>query len=411
MNSTETRSVQAETSRDLSIDIVRGVLAVRPLIDALAHPVNVFPVADGGYGADAVERERNLARLGTFLNSVASRIGAPAFTMCPNGLSPGHSVFELAVSQRLMRGHAGLSSDVSFETDVTDDILEEALAGSFDRRYFRAKVASAEGTLLRAYTAGDRQKQAVVLISPCGMPAKLCERWIELLAKDYFVITWESRLLFEEPVDRESFAFDVNAQVGDLFAIMDYFDVAAAHLMAMCGGAVIGVSAAAVRPERVSSMSLWHGDFELGSGCPITKHQKDLKAFMRAAAAGRRQAEQLHRLFSQNTLKNFHEDVAHLVLYPYANAELLYRYARSNGNIMETDVTPLLANVSQRTVVVTSRDDSTTHPEGSKRVAELLPGAELEVISHGDHLSLFNAGPEVTGIATRFLARDGCFVA
>jgi pimeloyl-ACP methyl ester carboxylesterase len=345
------------------------------------------------------------------VNRVATRIGAPAFAMCPDGLAPRHSVFELAVSARLLRDLAGLGGEVPFETDATDDLIEEAHAGTFDRLYFRAHVTAPDGTRLRAYTAGDRRQRAVVLIAPCGMPAKLCERWIELLAKDYFVITWESRLLFEEPVDRDAFAFDVTAQAGDLLAVMDHFDVASAHLMAMCGGAVIGVSAAATRPARVSSMSLWHGDFALGAGCPITKHQKDLKAFMRAAAAGRRQAEQLHRLFSQNTLKNFREDVAYLVLYPYANAELLYRYARSNGSIMDTDVTPWLAAVPQRTVVVTSRDDSTTHPEGSKRVAELLPDAELAVIPHGDHLSLFSAGPEVTEIATRFLARDGCFAA
>jgi pimeloyl-ACP methyl ester carboxylesterase len=158
----------------------------------------------------------------------------------------------------------------------------------------------------------------------------------------------------------------------------------------------------------VSSLSLWHGDFELGPSCPVTKHQKDLKAFMRAAAAGRRQAEQLHRLFSQNTLKNFREDVAHLVLYPYANPELLYRYARSNGNIMETDVTALLEKVPHPAVVVTSHDDTTTHPEGSRRAAALLPGAELQMIAHGDHLSLFNAGAEVAEIAKSFLAREMC---
>jgi pimeloyl-ACP methyl ester carboxylesterase len=406
----ETREVQAVDGRDVAIDVVRGLLAVRPLIDALAQPVHLFPVAGGHYGDEPVARSRTLARLETFLNRAASRIGAPAFTMCPDGLSPKHSVFELAVSQRLLGAQAGLGAALSFEIEASDDLIEEATIGSFDRQYFRATIASADGTRLRVYTAGDRQKKAVVLISPCGMPAKLCHAWIDLLRHDYFVITWESRLLFEEPADRDAFAFDVHAQAADLFAVMDYAGVPSAHLMGMCGGAVIGVTAAAARPARVSSLSLWHGDFELGGGCPITKHQKDLKAFMRGVAAGRRQSEQLHRLFSQNTLKNFREEVAHLVLYPYANAELLYRYAKSNGSIMETDVTPLLAHVPQPTIVVTSEDDGTTHPEGSKRVAELLPRATLEIIAHGDHLSLFNAGAEVTQIATSFLARESVWL-
>jgi len=398
---TEARRLQALDGHDLSIDLVRRVLAVRPLIDALAQPVHLFPLAGRSYGA-AGAHAANLARLGTFFNSVSARVGAPAFAMCPEGLSPSHSVFELAVSRQLLGECAG-SGELSLPAEASDDIIDEARAGTFDRQYCRGPLTSFDGTRLRAYTAGDPRNRAVVLVSPCGMPAKLCEPWIALLARESFVITWESRLLFEEPADRETFAFDVDAQAGDLIAVMDHFGVASAHLMGMCGGAVIAVTAAAARPARVSSLSLWHGDFELSGGCPVTKHQKDLKAFMKGAAAGRRQAELLHRLFSQNTLKNFREEAAHLVLYPYANAELLYRYAKSNGSIMSADVTPLLAQVTQPTVVVTSRDDSTTHPEGSVRVAQGLPCAALEVIAHGDHLSLFSAGPEVAEIATRFL--------
>ena len=129
---------------------------------------------------------------------------------------------------------------------------------------------------------------------------------------------------------------------------------------------------------------------------------------MSVAGMGRPQAGQIHKLFTQNTLKNFRGAWAHIVLYPYANAELLYRYGKLNGNIMSTDVTGLLAKVAQPTLVVTSRDDSTTHPDGSKRVAELLPAALLEVVPHGDHLSLFEAGPDVTELMMRFLAGEGC---
>jgi pimeloyl-ACP methyl ester carboxylesterase len=370
----------------------------------MEHPVSVVPVPSGNRVAEIAERERNLARFESFLNRVATRIGAPSFKVC----SDVHSVLELAVSQRLTGEHPGLAEDGSLETYVPDEIIDEIITCSFDRECFRAKVESFDGALLRTYTAGARSKKAVLLVPPCGMPAKLCERWVQLLSKDYFVITWESRLLFEEPANRESFAFDVTAQVSDLFAVMDHCGVTSAHLMGLCGGAVIAVSAAAARPERVSSLSLWHGDFELGSRCPKTKHQKDLKSFMSVAGMGRPQAGQIHKLFTQNTLKNFRGAWAHIVLYPYANAELLYRYGKLNGNIMSTDVTGLLAKVAQPTLVVTSRDDSTTHPDGSKRVAELLPAALLEVVPHGDHLSLFEAGPDLTELMMRFLAGEGC---
>jgi len=393
--------LETETPESL-IDVVRGVLSVRPLIDAMEHPVRVAPVRNGNHVAQVADHERNLARLETLLNRVATRTGAPLFKVC----SDIHSVLGLAVSQRLTGGHPRLTEDGSLGTYVADEIIDETMAESFDRRFFRAKVKSFDGTVLRTYAAGVPSRQAVLLILPCGMPAKLCEQWVRLLSKDYYVVTWESRLLFEEPVDSDSFAFTVNDQVSDLLAVMDHFGVTSAHLMGLCGGAVLAVSATAARPERISSLSLWHGDFELGSGCPKTKHQKDLKSFMLAAGMGRPQAKQIHKLFAENTLQIFRREWAHLVLYPYANSELLYRYGKLNGNIMSTDVTGLLAKVTQPTLVVTSHDDSTTHPAGSKRVAELLRNALLEVMPHGDHLSLFEAGPEITEIATRFLARQ-----
>jgi 3-oxoadipate enol-lactonase len=398
--------MQTLQTRESLLDIARGVLDVRPLIDRLDQPVMVFPKAAGN-GAPSGQ-PRDLAGFEKFLNRVATRVGAPPFKLCPDVTAAPRSALELAVSMRLLGEQTQVAGGRVVETSTEEDeIIEAALASSFESEFSQTKVESFDSSPLRAYTAGNPENKAVLLIPPCGMPAKLCERWMRLLAADYFVIIWETRLLFEEPANADSAAFDVKAQVSDLFAVMDHFGVITAHLMGLCGGAVMAVAAAAARTDRVCSLSLWHGDFELGPGTPKTKHQKDLKAFMQAAALGRVHADQIHKMFSQNNLKNFRSDWAHVVLYPYANSELLYRYARSNGNIMETNVTPLLPQVIQPTLVVTSQDDTTTHPDGSRRVADLLPNARLEIILHGDHLSLFHAGPDITQIAREFLAQDG----
>jgi pimeloyl-ACP methyl ester carboxylesterase len=100
-------------------------------------------------------------------------------------------------------------------------------------------------------------------------------------------------------------------------------------------------------------------------------------------------------------------ELAHLVLYPYANPELMYRYGKLNGSIMHTAVEPLLAEVRRPALVVTSEDDHTAHPEGSRRVAEALPGATLRVEPHGDHISLFRARGATPHLARTFLAGTG----
>jgi GNAT superfamily N-acetyltransferase len=79
------------------------------------------------------------------------------------------------------------------------------------------------------------------------------------------------------------------------------------------------------------------------------------------------------------------------VLYPYTSAELFYRYCRLNGTLARTDVEQYLTSVKQPTLVVTSEDDETAHPQGSRQLAEGLPNAYLRVEAHGDHASLFHA--------------------
>ncbi len=56
---------------------------------------------------------------------------------------------------------------------------------------------------------------------------------------------------------------------------------------------------------------------------------------------------------------------------------------------MQTNVSSLLSQVTQTSLVVTSNDDNTAHPAGSRFVAERLPNARLQMEKHGDHLSLF----------------------
>ncbi|MBZ5491933.1 MAG: alpha/beta hydrolase [Acidobacteriia bacterium] len=389
-----------QQQRERLASLVKGVLAVRPLVDALKQPVCVVPVGNGS--ASGYVPEGSPPAVETFINRISERTCAPRFRL---DFDPRRqSVFETVVSNRLGLGHDLVVSDALFKYPAADEVIEQTVSVDFDRQFFRGRARSFDGALLRCYTAGSHQRKTVVLVAACGMPAKLCERWMRFLAKDYFVITWESRLLFESSPNGHELAYDVSAQVADLFAVMDHFNVRESHLMGLCGGAVIAVSAAAGEPGRITSLSLWHGDYELGPHCPKTKHQKDLKALMAAIAAGKSQAENIHKMFSQNILKNFPPDLAHFVLYPYANPDLLFLYGRSNGKIMETDVTPLLSRVTQPVLVVTSRDDNTAHPEGSKFVAGRLPRAQLLVENHGDHLALFDAAPNVTEAAAQFLA-------
>jgi pimeloyl-ACP methyl ester carboxylesterase len=340
------------------------------------------------------------------LNAVAVSVGAPRIKACSTAADL--TVFESIVSKRLAiwEYYDSISRmTVSALPDVRE-VVEEVIKDSFDHKFSCSKVVSFDGAVLRAYAGGAKDRKAVVLISGCGMPAKLCERWMDFLGKDHFVITWETRGLFEVTKDFDSQAFDVAAQAEDLFAVMDHFGVEVAHLMGHCGGAVIALKAASLRPARVSSMSLWHGDLELGPDCPRTTHQHNLKPLMSLAAEGRAQAASIHKLLGRVILASARDDLAHVVLYPYANAELLFRYGRLNGCIMDTDISYVFDEVAHPTLIVTSEEDITAHPAGSKITAERLSNAILHVEPHGDHMSLFDAAPKITELALRFISGE-----
>jgi len=375
--------------------LTQNVVAVRPLVDVLPAPVCVRLPA-------AAARDPEPAEL---FNRVVRLAGAPQLELAPAGDTPEQTIFEQLVSSRLGAG-AGFDAPPRGWRDECDAVVAGVLTAEFDGKYARGRIIAADGAPLNVYSGGRRDMRAVVLCLPCGMPAKLCERWFDALSADFFVMTWETRGLFGDIGNSAALDCDAAAQAADVFAVLDHFGVETAHLVGLCGGAVIAIQAAAGRRHRVSSLSLWHGDYELGGEAPKTTYQEDLQALLAIAADGMENAASLHRLFLDTLLSRLPERVAHLVLYPFATPELLFWYARLNGSLMRTNVSTALEHVRQACLVVTSQDDRTTHPGGSILVAGRLAGARLHIEPHGDHLSIFDAPAGLMELAKQFITAD-----
>jgi 3-oxoadipate enol-lactonase len=396
----DAQALSSETG-DAVARLTRAVLSVRPLVDVLNHPVFVAPIAPG----DRFHAENEVA-LEELLNRIASHCGAPEFAVLEASPDAGLTVFERIVSDRL-RGsmpYHGAFQEAATQPSEIDKIIQNTIRHGFEYKFNCTEVPSFDGVTLKTYAAGDPGKPAVIIISACGMPAKLSELWMDFLAKEHFVLTWETRGLFGDFANVDSLAWDVEAQAKDLFAVMDHYEIRTGHIMGLCGGAVIAVVAAHNSPGRFSSLSLWYGDFELGSAAPKTVYQQNLQDVMRMAGAGRSEAAATHELFCDVMIKNVRADLANFIIYPYATSELLFRYGRLNGSIMSMNVEPLLETILQRTLVVTSQNDSTAHPEGSRHVAAQLPNAVLHVEPQGDHLSFYEAVSGLTRLAAMFIA-------
>ncbi|GAA1264815.1 hypothetical protein GCM10009677_15850 [Sphaerisporangium rubeum] len=364
--------------------LAEAVLSARPLAGVLDHPVRVAGPAE----------------VASLLNRMAERLRAPEFRL--TGDTGELGVFERVLSEHLDLRRRALDPDVPLE--VVERTAAEVTGAAFEGFATREEVpVPGGGPPLPAYTAGRREDPAVVIVTPCGMPARLSEQWMRFLARDRFVVTWESRGLFGHIDAGGALPADIDAQAGDLLAVMDHFGVGAAHLMCLCGGAVIGLAAARRDAARVGSLSLWHGDFAGVPSAEKTSHQQNLVALMEMGAAAPEKAAMIHPVLCQTMLSAVPPDLAHLVVYPYATPGLLHRYCKLNGAIMRTDVTPWLAGLDRPVLVVTSTDDATASPDGSKVVAHTLPDATLHVRRHGDHISLFKGDPDLMSLLGDFI--------
>lgn len=394
-----------ERVRSAVVQLTNSLLSVKPLLAAMGGEVTVVPVTRQPRGSPAAPACQRGA-LRAFVDRVARCAGIARLSVSETLALDRLPALERVVSHRLALGDfadIAALAPTSPRGEV-EEAAATAVADSFEGLCRKEVIGSFDGMPLNAYDAGHGD-DAVVIIPACGMPAALAEPWIRFLARDRRVLTWESRGLFGGHDRGDDHSVDIVAQAADLFAVLDHYAVPRAHLLGLCGGAVIALAGAAGRPENITSLSLWHGAYTFSGGSPTTTHQHGIIELMAMAARGRSSARAIHTAYCQVALKVAPPDVAHFVLYPYASPELFYRYCRLNTAIVETNVEQYFANVKQPTLVVTSQTDSTAHPEGSRRVAAGLPNASLRVEPSGDHISLFQADTALPRIAGEFIAR------
>lgn len=302
--------------------------------------------------------------------------------------------FEALASRRLaaaLREAAEASDPSCLPSLVADEVARVSEAPRWPG-VVEVSVPSSDDVALSAYHAGSEEAPAVVLVLPCGMPVELCGPWMSALAGDYRVLTWETRGLLCSPDRFDRVGVGVADQVADLLSVLRHFEVNSAHVVGLCGGAVIALEAAARQPECIRSVVAGYGDYILGASEFRTRHQLNFEWLISTAAAGRADARELQTMFmDRKTLATVPAEVAHLVLFPYLNAELFYRYARLNDALNRVDVRPTCGALDKPVLVVAGDADETVELRGSQEVARRIHGADLRVEQGGTHVSFFRA--------------------
>jgi pimeloyl-ACP methyl ester carboxylesterase len=279
-----------------------------------------------------------------------------------------------------------------------------------DAAYRRHTVRRPDGASVSVVDCGPPEAPCLLFSPACAMSYRLCLPWVRALGGSYRCLVPQTRGTSGQVggvADFDRRGHGVPEQAGDLAALIDALAGGPVHLLGLCGGAVPALMVAAERPDRVRSVSLWHADMELGPEAAKTDHQVNLRALLDLAGESLDTAAWLRDRLTSGPMTGVPPGIGPLVVRPYATPELFYRYAKLTAATMHCDSRRTAAAVGQPCLVVTSRDDHTAHPAGSRRLAEILPDARLVMTDHGTHLDAFKATPDQVRCLTTFLAGPG----
>jgi 3-oxoadipate enol-lactonase len=377
-SSARQRAGAHSVSSDLDT-LLRRVLDVRKMAQSRSRTsaVNVVP---SGIVQEPERFQSTLAR-------VAGVYGAGDLRLAQADAS--RTNVDIAISRCLDVGASlQLSPRDSSELQYAiDEIRQEAV----DVRFHQVELTQPDGAVLTTYTSGNRASPPIVIVTPTGMPIELSQNWLSVLGRHHFVIAWESRALFhlDEPFERMEHSLE--AQVGDIFAVMDHYGVQSANLMAFCVGTISALKAAADRPDRITKLVLGNGFYSL-PGVPKTPTESQLLQASLMSSKSRTAAARMQAMFLEPAFLPSLDRLAHWTLYPYSDAELLYRYGRLCTALHQADKGSWLPSIRQETLVITGLEDTVVHPEGSCALATRLPNARLQEEPGDDHLGVFLAG-------------------
>jgi pimeloyl-ACP methyl ester carboxylesterase len=390
-------------------DLARRCEELVAFLAATKHHVSFFerPISVASSrllsSLDTEHGEKDLEAYKRLLCEVSERLGvAPPVVAATS--PPGAGAFELCLGDRLSELLSGARAAAGSTALVRSATAEAAT--KWRRTYARPQLhpTAHDGVQLSVIPAGRRRRKAIVVVGPCGIPPAILKNWIDVLSADHFVLSCETRGFACCDAAAPDCSMTLDSQARDVLTSMECCGVERAHLMGICGGAVIALRATLFAPDRIESLSLWHGDFNVGEDRYLTRYQKDLRWLLNDAARSLDHAKSLHPLFAgPEMITKARRDLMHLLLFPYATTPLLYRYARANGALMSADVPEMARTIAHRALVVTSPDDRTTHPASSKVVASLLSKADLRR-SAGDHLTCLDAPLSARELLRTFLS-------
>jgi len=264
-------------------------------------------------------------------------------------------------------------------------------------------LTSTDGTVLNVYSHGNISNDPIIIVLPTGLPMLIMKPWIEILANEYFVITWETRGMFKSSIKKN---LNVQGQLEDLKNIIKFFNLDKVHLFGVCHGANLALHACNEINSKITSASLWHGDFNWNDDSKLTFIQQNMKRLLEMCD-NQDDTSALRGLMSNpKSISKLSTDypikmLPH-IMYPYLTNQIFSNFIELSKDILSTDLKQIVEKVNQKILVVTSSKDTTAHPAGSILLHSYLKKSEFHDRQVGSHISFFEAPKELYSTFSNF---------
>lgn len=226
---------------------------------------------------------------------------------------------------------------------------------------------------------------------------------IEALRDDYRCVTIDWRGQGDSPAAKTGYDMDTLSR--DAIALIEHLEIAPVHYVGLSMGGFVGQRIAARRPELVRSLTLLDTSAE------------------RERPRGRIEYPVLASVYPLVGIRPLRKQVEDVMLGPTFRKdprsgpvvdEWIDFLARCDRNGIRKavlavanrrGVTDEIGSITAPTLVIVGEHDNATPPKQARKIAELIPGARLEIVKNAGHSSTIEQPEAVTASIQPFLAK------
>jgi len=242
---------------------------------------------------------------------------------------------------------------------------------------------------------GRDDAPALILSNSLGSTTAMWDPQVGSLGEHFRIVRYDHRGHGAAPVPPGPYSLDDLG--GDVLALLDDLGIERAHFAGLSLGGMVGMWLGINAPERVDRLALLCTSAMLANDHDWAERARLVRAGGTEAVADAVGARWFTPEFWERE-PELASRMKQMIVDTPADG-----YAGCCDAIAQMDFLPELESIDAPTLVIAGADDPATPPRHAERMAELIPGARLEVVDRAAHLANVERPEAVTPLMLEHL--------